>query len=168
MPRLMPCTSSVPRNAVEALIVWIAPKWIGSPGLIVTHPNLSEEHFDAPPGALVPPPLGLLLPHAAATSASTATTPRPPNRVVFLIPPPSGPFAGPSSLAKRGPGRARVQSGIPVRPARALIYHTRQFCTSHVAHPSCTARRDRGDGTYRTASATRPPSAASPTTNHAA
>src|SRR5947207_12331 len=135
MPRLMPWTSSVPRYEVEALIVWIAPKWIGSPGLTVTHPNLSEEHFDPPAGALVPPPLGLLLPHAAATSASTATTPRRPNRVVFLIPPPSGPRwpFPPSSAGLAGPTSPFDPSHAErhgVRLAPGIIYHTSRFCTS--------------------------------------
>src|SRR3989442_4380532 len=85
MARLIPWISSVPRNAVDAVIVWIAPKWIGSPGLIVTQPNWSFEQASVP----VPdvPPVFLL--HAAPIRATAPTSAIAANHLRCLIAPPS-------------------------------------------------------------------------------
>src|SRR2546421_10192644 len=105
MARLMPWTSSVPRKAVDALIVWIAPKWIGLPGLIVTQPNWSFEQASVPVD--VP---GVFLLHAAPIRATAPTSAIAANHLRCLIAPPSwGSLQG--VLSPGWPGEAGPRRG---------------------------------------------------------
>src|SRR5712691_7438159 len=64
----MPWTWSVPRVAVDPLMVWMAPKLIGSPALMVTQRNLSFLQT-----SVAPVVEALFLPQAAASTTKTAT-----------------------------------------------------------------------------------------------
>src|SRR6266542_3858072 len=87
MASLMPLSESVPSAAVDPLTLAMAPKLIGSPALIVTHPNLSALHLSVPPVLEVV----ALPPQAAATMTRTAPRARP-VRILrfFMLPPPWG------------------------------------------------------------------------------
>src|SRR5438128_1909644 len=101
MASLTPLSESVPSAAVEPLTLAMAPKLIGLPAPMTTHPNLSALHLSVPPLLEV----FALPPQAAATM--TRTAPRTsPVRILrfFMFPPRSG---GPQSLNRTPPRRVR-------------------------------------------------------------
>src|SRR5438128_9473375 len=107
MAKLMPWISSVPSVAVDPLIVWMAPKLIGSPDLTVTQPNLSFLQTS------VPPPAGgaaAFLPQAAASTTRTPTRANRPSHFDLFILPPSGRRTGPLSAVQTHHPR---QGGLP-------------------------------------------------------
>src|SRR5438094_316997 len=98
MASLTPLSESVPSAAVEPLTLAMAPKLIGSPALIVTHPNLSLLHLSVPP----PPPPALVPPQAAASVTRAAARASPASMVRFFIfPPPWGWSPAPQSSGSR-------------------------------------------------------------------
>src|SRR2546427_6949665 len=92
MASLTPLSESVPSAAVEPLTLAMAPKLIGLPAPMITHPNLSALHLSVPPLLVVL----ALPPQAAATMTRTAPRASPVRILRFFMFPP--PWGGPQPL----------------------------------------------------------------------
>src|SRR5437870_2340502 len=116
MASLTPLSESVPSAAVEPLTLAMAPKLIGLPAPMTTHPNLSALHLSVPPLLEV----FALPPQAAATMTRTAPRASPVRILRFFMFPP--PWGGPQPLNRNTGEPCLGLQGMP--PCRVGIsYH---------------------------------------------
>src|SRR5438093_13619734 len=115
MASLTPLSESVPSAAVEPLTLAMAPKLIGLPAPMTTHPNLSALHLSVPPLLEV----FALPPQAAATMTRTAPRASPVRILRFFMFPP--PWGGPQPLNRNTGAMPGVPRHAPCRVG--IAYH---------------------------------------------